>query len=219
MSNLKFYNKKTLNVINKLKLSTSYDEHLSAPLLVSSKCMENSEEKIMYIGQETNRWVNNKRSDSEIDVDILEEEYYNFLDRNPYQSFFWKFINNIINEKKVIDSVIWTNAIIAGRREGKGNPKFNEKLMEVSVDYLINLYNESNPSKVIIVCGPNNPYYNNIIKFLEAINIEIEGYPTKNNPLIMDDSKKIIWTYHPNYLWRSKKYNDVVNEIKVKIKK
>ena len=74
---LKSYNEELFD--NYLKLDNS--EELSSPLLVSSKRFLNNIKKnpIMFIGQETNGWVNYNKDNSSITVDEIENSYDDFL--------------------------------------------------------------------------------------------------------------------------------------------
>lgn len=196
MNELHIFNKK---IYEKYKLIRNVDE-LSCPLLVSSNeiYLNNLNKKILYIGQETNGWINDYEN-KEYFIDEIEQVYYDFMVKSNYNKPFWQFIKSIINSNKVIDNIIWNNTLIAGKRVGIGCPDNYQELQKLSLEYLLFLYNYFNPEVVILVNGPNNPYYDVTINFLKQINSNINKYPTLDNSLIIDETKNIFWTYHPSY--------------------
>ena len=191
-------------------------KELSSPLLVSSNNeylnnMKNSSHRIFYIGQETNGWVNDYNNDSKIDVNLLEDIYLEVLKRKNNREFF-RFLNNF--SSMPYDNVVWTNVLLAGKKYGVGYPKITDKLQELSLENLIFLYKYFKPDITLFVSGPNNPYYEIVKSFLEAINSKIDNYPTITNPVINNKEKNIFWTYHPNYLNRAHLKEKVLNIIK-----
>ena len=197
------------------------DKNLSGPLLVSSseEFYNNisNNKSIMYIGQETNGWLN------EGNVSDFESLYQNFLYNNNYNREFWKFIRLVIEKRYdlKLDNILWANALICGRKDELGTPIVTDKLESISKDYLVKLYNHFKPEMVVIASGPNNPYYEIIKEFLKSIDSCISGYyPTLNESIIGDESKNIYYTYHPNYLNRKHiltKNSSYLNEIYKKI--
>ena len=185
-------------------LSSDIREYnLSGPLLVSSseefKNNIDKNKSIMYIGQETNGWLN------EGNVSDFESLYQNFLYNNNYNREFWKFIRMVIektNDLK-LDNILWANAIICGKKDELGTPIITDKLESISKDYLVKLYKHFKPNMIVIASGPNNPYYEIIKEFLKSIDSNLSGYyPTIKESIISDNSKNIHYTYHPNYLNR-----------------
>lgn len=179
------------------------DYNLSGPLLVSSskefkESIQNNK-SIMYIGQETNGWLNEGTS---LDFESL---YQNFLYNNNYNREFWKFIRMIIektNDLK-LDNILWANSIICGKKDELGTPIITDKLEAISKDYLVKLYKHFKPDMVVIASGPNNPYYEIIKEFLKSIDSGLSGYyPTIKDSIVSDEDKNIHYTYHPNYLNR-----------------
>jgi len=176
---------------------------LSSPLLVSSdkdylNNIKNSNYKVLYVGQETNGWVNDYKCN--INVNLLENIYLEVLKRKNSREFF-RFLNNF--SSMPYDNVVWTNVLLAGKKYGVGYPKITDKLQELSLENLIFLYKYFKPDITLFVSGPNNPYYEIVKSFLEAINSKIDNYPTITNPVINNKEKNIFWTYHPNYLNRA----------------
>lgn len=198
-------------------------EDLSMPLLISSDVdyTNNLERRIMYIGQETNGWVNDYEVDYEINSSVLEQIYISFLRKGATNRDFWLFIRQIleISSEKLINNVIWNNTLLAGKRTEKGHPVVTPKLEDLSLEYLLVTKNIFNPEYIIFVNGPHNPYYNITIKFLKELKSSlINTYPTRNNPLLIDRDNNIIWTYHPNYQHRIGINNEIISKIKNKVK-
>lgn len=195
--------------------------NLAGPLLVSSseEFKENiiKNKSVMYIGQETNGWLN------EGSLKDFESLYQNFLYNNNYNREFWKFIRRVVektNDLK-LDNILWANAIICGKKDEIGAPKLTDKLENISKDYLVTLYKLFRPDMVVIASGPSSPYYEIVKEFLKNIDSKISGnYPKSNESIITDETKNIYYTYHPNYLNRKHiltKNSDYLNEIYKKI--
>lgn len=218
MNDLRVFNEQLYN--DYLKLS-SVDE-LASPNIVSSKKFLNDVNKhpIMYVGQETYGWVN--YNDGEVNLDTIEDAYdHFFFVRGTSKTHYWRFIKNIV-ETDYCDlhkDVVWTNTIIAGKRYDKGAPYVTDKLKELSVKNLLFLYEFFEPSCVISVAGNNNPYYDITTTFLKKIDSKlVNKWPTQEKPLIMDDEKKIAWTYHPMRLMYDSNFDNTVSGIKELIK-
>lgn len=205
MANLKIYNEKILNNFYRLEYQNEY----SYPLLVSPK-LKKYDPKIMYIGQETNTWLKDKNE--KVTQEELEDTYYYFLKNGLPSSLFWKFIKKSFDLKEeVYKNIIWCNSIICGKKNEKGTPMLSCEMMEISIDYLIYLYHEFNPDYIVIVAGPNDPYYFIIKTFLSCIKKENLASPTRKNVFVLNDS--IFWTYHPNYLNRIGKIDETIKEL------
>lgn len=204
---LKEYNKVLIEKYKKLENILE----LSAPLLVSTDTtylnnIKNSNNKILYIGQETNGWFDNN-----INQELLEKTYLEVLNRKNNRDF-WRFLYNFSIDN--CKNVIWSNTLIAGKRYGIGYPNITDKLQDLSLKNLLFLYEYFKPDITLFVSGPNNPYYEIVKGFLTEINSKIDNYPTISNPLIFDKEKDIFWTYHPNYLNRSHLKQKVLDTIK-----
>ena len=211
MNNLRLLNE---NIYEQYKNLNNIEE-LSSPLLVSSKrYLENiKEHPIMYIGQETNEWVN--EDDIALhSIDDIENNYDSFLiDYKTSKSIYWQFIKDILSTDydNLHKDIVWINTLLCGKRYGKGHPIVNEELKKLSLNYLLFLYDYFDSKYVINVSGPNNPYYDITDKFLKEIGISMD-YPSSNNPIIIKDN--YIWTYHPMYLRQSKNEEYVKEKIK-----
>lgn len=201
--NLKEYNE---IIYNEFKLIR--EKHIySNPLLVSPS-IEEYKPKIMYIGQETNGWGNGLSSQEEIEQDY-ENYYYNLKS----MKLFWKFIKNIYDIDNSIQSkILWCNTLIAGKINKKGKPDNHKYLTNISVEYLTFLYKHFEIEKVVIVCGPNEPYYSIIKEFISNINLDINIKPSLDNQVITTD--KLIWTYHPVYQNKQKTLYKNIDKIK-----
>ena len=86
-------------------------EELSIPLLISSNddYTNNLERRVLYIGQETNCWMNYDDSTYLPDVDAIEDKYFNFLKDGARNRDFWVFIRNVLELQRedLLSNVIW----------------------------------------------------------------------------------------------------------------
>lgn len=189
---------------------------LSSPLLVSSNTtyitnVKNSNNRILYVGQETNGWVNDGNY-SIITQELLEDTYLEVIKRKNTNEFF-KFLDNFSTNN--YENVIWTNTLIAGKKYGIGYPNLTDKLQELSLENLLFIYKYFKPHMTLFVSGPCNPYYEIVKEFLNTINSKIDTYPKISDPVTLDSDKNIFWTYHPNYLNRVHLKQKVVQNIKI----
>ena len=210
---LKSYNEEVFD--SYLKLDNK--DVLSSPLLVSSKRFLSNIKKhpIMYIGQETNGWVNYNKDN--VSLDDIENSYDDFLiDYKTSKTTFWQFIRAIVGSyDDIASNVIWTNTLIVGNRYSKGSPEFNNKIKNLSLNYLLFLYEYFEPSIVVDVSGNTNPYYKVTKEFLYKIDSNIkDSYPSKDNSIIMDIDNSIVWTYHPIKLRLDNKFDESINKIR-----
>ena len=197
-------------------------DDLAAPNLVSSNefLKHISKHPILYIGQETNGWVNYDHDD--MDVNVIEKAYDDFyVDGTTSKTTFWKFLKRCtdLNYNEFHNDVVWCNTILLGKRYDKGAPEMNNRLYKLSLQYLLLLYEYFEPRAIITVCGPNNPYYTITKDFLDNIDSNLKDqYPTSTNKLLFDDSNNIFWTYHPMNLCYTNNYEEISNKINQKIK-
>ena len=219
MNELNKFNKYILEKCNNFKST----QDLASPLLVSSndKYINGFEKKVLYIGQETNCWYNYNDKNLKPSVEELENAYLYFLkDRCAVDIDFWKFIRDCLNisREELVKNVIWTNTFICSKRTEIGHPIPTKELKDISIKYMTYLYNYFKPDYTILVNGPRNPYYELTIEFLKSIKSSLINYwPTKEKPLLIDESNNIFWTYHPNYQNRSGLKKQIIKEIKNKI--
>ncbi len=190
-------------------------EELSIPLLISSNpfYIDNLQRKILYIGQETNCWMNYDDPINIPNIEDIEDQYFQFLKDGARNKEYWKFIRSVLNIKgqDLVNNVIWNNMFIASKRTEIGHPN-NEKLEKLSVEYLLEITKLFNPEYTILVCGPKNPYYHMVIDYLKELKSQLtNSYPTKENLVVYE--KNIIWTYHPNYQNRIHQKDKVIEKV------
>ena len=198
--------------------SLDYKDSLACPLLVASNpdFTNNLERKIFYVGQETNRWVNYNESGSNYDQQSIENRYFEFLKNGVVSTEFWQFISKVLNvsRKELIKKLIWNNTLIAGKRDEAGAPECDSTLKDLSLENLLFLYEYFEPEYTIFVNGPNNPYYSITYNFLKAIKSKLQDYyPKLDNPMLIDEDKKVIWTYHPNFQKRKNLHKEIISNI------
>lgn len=219
MSCLREFNNYVLEEYNKIENR----EELSSPLLISSDLnyTDSLEQKIMYIGQETNCWFNYDYPNNKVTVEALEKKYFEFLMQGARNRDFWKYFKQLleISDEKLISNVIWNNTFIAGKRREMGAPIVTDSLANLSLEYLLTIRNFFEPEHIILVNGPTNPYYGVTIRFLKEIKSSlVTTYPTISNPLVVDEKNNIFWTYHPAFQKRAGLIDETMNKIKQKIK-
>ena len=123
-------------------------------------------------------------------IDSIEECYLKFLYNGASNREFWRFLKLIRNKE------------------------------EISLENLKFLYNLLKPDMIIMVTGPNNPYYEIIQEFLKHLNSSLVNlYPTTKDMLLIDETKNIHYTYHPNYLNRRGKLLELSKTINSYYKK
>ena len=221
MNELKEFNK---YIFDKYKNLRNID-NLSSPNLVSSKIFNEKIEKhpILYIGQETNGWINYDKDINEITLDIIEDTYDFFLiQKHTTKSIFWRFLKNCLNDnyQNFYKNVVWCNTLLCGKRYGKGTPDIDENLKQLSLENLLFIYNFFKPRAIINVSGNSNPYYDiNKYFFKEIKSSLLDSYPTDNNPLLIDYEKNIFWAYHPMRLYYTNNFDLVSSKINKQLKK
>lgn len=214
MNKLDEFNKYVLNKYENL----NYKDSLACPLLVSSnpEFEKNLDRKIMYIGQENNGWVNYVGEDNNYTQQAIEDRYFEFLKNGAATTEFWHFIRKVLQvpNEDLVRNIIWNNTLIAGKRYEVGPPNFDNVFKDLSIENLLFLYEYFNPEYTILVNGPNNPYYDITISFLKEIKSKLQDtYPKLENPMLVDEDKKIIWTYHPNYQKRKSLHKEIIPNI------
>ena len=107
------------------------------------------------------------------------------------------------------DSVVWSNLLVCGKRDGLGTPEVSDELFQLSTEYLYHLYEISKPSQVIILSSPRLVYAKLIRSFLENIGCVMNETISSTQSILVNQEKNIIWTYHPKYLAMSKQTEKV----------
>ena len=203
MNHFHLYNQDIFNQY--LLCEKEHPDKLSYPLLVSPECL-NKTGKILYIGQETNTW--GKDLTSNMTVKELEGLYDSFLQAGATNRPYWKFIKSII-DKSLYESVVWSNLLLCGKRDGLGTPEVSDDLFRLSTEYLYHLYEVCKPSCVVILSSPRSIYANLIQSFFENIGCDILDIISPSQPILVNLDKNVIWTYHPKYLAMSKQTEKV----------
>ena len=74
-------------------------EELSIPLLICSNSLytDNLKRKILYLGQETNCWMNYYDPVNVPNIEEIENKYYDFLKDGARNREYWKFIKIVMN--------------------------------------------------------------------------------------------------------------------------
>ena len=155
----------------------------------------------MYIGQETNTW--GKNLDDHQVIENLETLYEQFLKGGATNRPFWKFLKPLLT-KELYEEVVWSNLLLCGKKDTLGTPELPQELITLSIDYLCQLYEEANPSLVLITSSSRFPYNEIVERFLQRIGVLLSSYPTRQHPYTVDKEEKVLWTYHPKYLYMSK---------------
>ena len=151
MDTLKEFNKK---IYDRYMLCDN-KEVLSSPNLVSSQRIENmvKPNPILYIGQETNEWVNYNKEITDITLDDIEKRYDEFLiDYGTTKTKFWLYISKILDVdcSQLYKNMIWSNTYLFGNRYSKGTASLNEEEYNMSIENLTFLYKYFNPTIKII---------------------------------------------------------------------
>lgn len=217
MDTLKEFNKK---IYDRYMLCDN-KEVLSSPNLVSSQRIENmvKPNPILYIGQETNEWVNYNKEISDVTLDDIEKRYDEFLiDYGTSKSKFWLYIKKVldVDYSELYKNMIWSNTYLFGNRYSKGTASLNEEEYNMSIENLTFLYRYFNPTYTIFVAGNKYEYEKAIKDFLKNINSDLDK-PEPENPIKIDTLNKVIWTYHPMRLWYTGEFNDTIGKIKTLI--
>lgn len=202
-------------VLEKVKFIDK-DFELSNPLLLT----DDVKGKILYMGQETNTWWgSHKDFSSARNLEMKYNEY--FLKDKMSNREFWKFIREGVSCHDVANqgNITWSNLFVCSNAHKKGTPSLHEEIKELSVNYLLNIIDYLGIEKVVSVVGPSNPYYDTLLKLMGELGWNLQGWPTLSSPVIYSDNKKLFYTYHPNYLRRSGKTQEVSSSLKEFIKR
>jgi len=176
--------------------------------------------KVLFIGQETNGWYNNKIS-ADSDIADAIDTYKNFELGINYNSLFWQkiyYMNEILNGTKDKKNILWTNINKYGKSD-IGRP--DAKITSLENEYFNVLKDEINilnPEVVILFTGPN---YDNDLKnklgeiiFHDCSNHNQRILARLENKYLPYHSYR---TYHPGYARRAKMeylYEEILSIIK-----
>jgi len=212
--------------IEKIKLNTSLIIKPANPLLLTvNQDYQGSDIKVMVIGQETNGWFEQFSNIDEI--------------TKVYNEFFWggrcykrggQFWNGIKNfkirlQQKYPDkriNIIWNNVIKIGKAKGKNKPP--EYIQKIEREYFKVLELELEILKPDIILFLSGPNYDDIIKQHFPKIIQEAMLSIKQRQLCkfsIKGNSNCFRTYHPNYLYRSRKldyfFEIIISEIKLNL--
>lgn len=218
---LELYNKKMPLLKKSLdEYNENTKDKATNPLLIKvSEKWEDSDVKIMIIGQETYTWCGECGNEGIFSANIKESlNIYNrfFLNNYGYTSPFWnefrRLSKSIKTNKKVDFS--WNNVIKIGRI-GAGNiPNINDIIYK-DFNILIEEIKITKPNILIFFTGPS--YNNHIKRFIGSFNVTPKENFKVNELSYLEfnnlEFDLCLRTYHPNYLYRSGKRERIINEI------
>lgn len=185
------------------------DYLLSNPLLLST----NANGKILYLGQETNTWYGSHKNVTS--ARVIEGYYDEFFlgDKMPNKPY-WKFIRKVIETYDVGNegNITWANLFICSNKNRKGMPILYKEISDISINYLLNIIDILGIEKVVAVVGPKDPYYTVLMSLLGELGWKIDGWPTTSESVVYSDNQKLLYTYHPMYLQKSKNLNFAIEK-------
>jgi hypothetical protein len=209
-------------------LSAKKDLKISSPLLIkiNEEKYNNSDLKIMIIGQETFGWHGEFGSDN---IQKLMNGYDSYLTNNlkgKNKRVFWKafhFFEKELNKFHYDKSTyyIWNNLIKISKYEDKGMTKnirnFERNYFSVILDEIKIL----NPNIVIFLTGPNRDI--DIKHNFSNVTFDNMGFPntikdkrnyTTAHKVISDElPEKSVRLYHPNYFGGYNKVKSIALDI------
>lgn len=183
-------------------------------LKIDESTYHKSDLKVMFFGQETNRWYKNDvfRNDKIEIVDQFMSKYYDFF----YNGRCWKkggyFWNGIKRFQSMLNGKFsgrtihytWNNIIKIGKSEGKGRPPlYIYNIERDNFNVICEELKILKPDILIFFTGPN---YDDVIRnnFGDVVFSAIEPFPKRQlAQLILTDYHFAARTYHPNFLWRN----------------
>ena len=209
-------------------------DYISRPFCFSvTKEYEESEKKVLIVGQEQRGWCPYSASWSLDDIQKWVTKYYekqlsiNDNDEKYNNSPFWKIYRTIKNGTECYPS--WNN-IDKMHQIKDGETKPLSIQMEKAFDATLpgdknTLFEKeveiSKPDIIVFITGP---HYEDTMEW--SMNLEERSLnafrpnitcPIQDISHVSKTSKKVFWTYHPNYLVRSKLFDyctdRIINEI------
>ena len=186
---------------------------------LNEKYLDATQNKIMIIGQETNKHPIYQQKETE--QERLEEQQkaisylnnqLNLIKTNP--SPFWQLFRKLNKEGYTL---CWNNIHPFQKyKNGKKN-RVNKEIIDILYQEESILQKQieiANPNLILLVAGPN--YYYTIAKALKINPNQLwKQRPTKTKYLsyLSYNNIPILWTYHPRYLNKIKKRNELIQEI------
>lgn len=193
-------------------LSIKEKEGVSKPLLLDVPVSyENEKVKVMIIGKETHGgWdflKDLKIDDLETEIINLQLKYRNFIIDDAVSSPFWDFFQKLANRFELNwKRFIWNN--ISKIDVNKSTPPLYIQLKNQDGYLLVKKEIEILNPDLLIFTGSNEDWLKFIYQDLEFQEITPQLFEITHQNL----PKNTYWTYHPNYLRRSGKY-EIIDEI------
>ncbi|MFV0175213.1 hypothetical protein OBK14_13040 [Empedobacter falsenii] len=208
--------------------SDQYEIKPTNPLLLSHKNPEdfqNSDIKVMILGQENNDWEGEYGGDYEHLLktcsDFYQGEYYQHL---GYFKNHYNLIVDLLKDKFEDKNIgfFWSNVVKIGKAYEKGlPPNYVLDVLETDFNVLQEEINIIKPDIIIFISGPDYDYHiNQQIKDLRIV--EVENYGIRELAKMEIPNVKFAYrTYHPqkmNFLGKEKYteiYNTIINTLKI----
>lgn len=223
------YEKEYSNYVSRYKEFCSLNnisEKRADPLLLQiDETYQNADIKVMILGQETNKWCNEKPG--QFSISQIRSTYINHLNSHRAKSrsaffrgsnLFIKLLSNNFPKKKI--QYVWNNIVKIGKPNCKGFPGF--ELYDFEKKYLNIIKTEVEILKPDVLLFLTGYTYDRFIKdkFEEVAFSNIDGFETKKLcKLIMPSVEFAFRTYHPNYLFFHKSavsyFKTVIENIKL----
>ena len=197
--------------LNDLRIDETVDIKPANPFLLwieNERQYEQSDIKVMIIGQETNGW----HEKEEVSIESLQKLYSGFYfggDCWSYGGQFWNGFKRLKNslvdrfpDKKI--ELVWNNLVKIGKKKDKGFPP--DYIYEIEREYFNVLQKELDilkPNLIVFFSGPN---YDHIIeeKFGKLSYNVCSLFDTRRLAKIdFPNTNFCFRTYHPNYLFRN----------------
>ncbi len=213
----KNYYKELLSIKDTLKKYTITD--YSSPLLMTcSDDYENSNNRILYIGKETNSWYEggDKALSTQNPITHILDFYNDFSLGENDNRIFWRFIKQC-NKKLSVKrkAFLWTNVNKFGKAHGRGRP--DQKVLDLE-NYKFNILKDEidiiKPNVIIFLSGKDG--YDDEIKRKLGNNTIFKDIPNLQcfskviNPILPEKTFRI---YHPLYLWRKKLFDTYISKL------
>lgn len=180
---------------------------------------------LMYVGQECLRCNNEKTQEWVRKYQSLQmkKEYIDGFCEEINSSPFWSFYRKIADKGY---NVLWNNLdkfhpYDSARVTGEDAERFNAQYGEDNKSVFQREIELIKPKVILLTVGPKRKYIQSLCSALGISNISMmqKFKPTKSKPVsdltevIAIPDTKVLWTYHPAYLNRIKKYSDILDEL------
>ena len=207
---------------------------VSNPFIYGETDIEPDIPKVMIVGQEARNyreynyqnWYDNEdglRSEQQWTIDYLERQVYGRktdtkFNRSPFWSFFRKIRkngfqpmwNNLDKAHAIVDKKTISLSVEQERYLSKPLSSNGKSLLKNEIQV-------SKPAAVIFVTGPH--YYESMAVALGCEDTQLyKKRPDQKDVIkridcVVDEVTTLFWTYHPNYLRRTKRMDEVVEYV------